>query len=307
MSSFLGLLTKVSFTRKIPIKKDQILTSYRLKLLTILANILTSHLVEADPKATHSFVSLMVETIEQKPYLSKEAAHKLIRAAIPIPADESQLQAIVVSFGLALLQEITFNLVVYAGAEVASKTLRENICKEYGLILMSLVESQRLYDEAVAICSVGQRVDEWMLQAYMDCRRRKMNQRMTVLADCISLEEPIPEDLLCFIDVMGNIYELRGTAYRGVVLKEKNNNIYNYWYMYKKGTLDSDLDDVAMKTQFLDFINSKCEHLMQQYKIKVNQYYDQGLYEQTMMIMETYYKLDPKVELLAQRSAKPKL
>ena len=52
LASFLGLLTKVSFTRRLPLKNDQVLTAYRLKLLTILANVLTSHLVAVDAEAT---------------------------------------------------------------------------------------------------------------------------------------------------------------------------------------------------------------------------------------------------------------
>lgn len=85
---------------------------------------------------------------------------------------------------------------------------------------------------------------------------------MTVLADCISLEEPIPQDLLDFIAIMGKIYELRGTAYRSVVFKDKTNNLYNYWHMYKRGSEDKDLENVAMKTQFLQFINNLCEKWM---------------------------------------------
>jgi len=45
MTSFLGLLQTISYTRKIPIKKDLIMTQYRLKLLTILANFLTTNLL----------------------------------------------------------------------------------------------------------------------------------------------------------------------------------------------------------------------------------------------------------------------
>lgn len=52
MTSFLGLLQTISYTRKIPIKKDLIMTQYRLKLLTILANFLTTLLLQFDEKAT---------------------------------------------------------------------------------------------------------------------------------------------------------------------------------------------------------------------------------------------------------------
>ena len=37
---------------------------------------------------------------------------------------------------------------------------------------------------------------------------------MTALADCIFLEEPIPQELIDYIDYMGIIFELKAVAYR---------------------------------------------------------------------------------------------
>jgi hypothetical protein len=179
---------------------------------------------------------------------NKETAHKKIRDAIPSPIDETKLENLVIPYGFALLQEITFNLIVYIGADVNSQVLRNHIFTEYKQILLSLVHSYMLYDQAVGLTKQGQPITEAMLENYMDVRRRKMNQKMTVLADCISVEEPIPTDLLEFIDIMGHIYELRGTAYRSVVQKDRNNNLYNYWHMFKKGNEDPTLDSVTMKT-----------------------------------------------------------
>ena len=102
-----------------------------------------------------------------------------------------------------------------------------------------------------------------MLETYLDLRKRKMNQTMTVLADCISLEEPIPMDLIEFINHMGSVYELRGTAFRGVVnAKDINNNIYNFWCMYTEGKQDLTLDNLHLKLQFLEFIDKRCELML---------------------------------------------
>jgi hypothetical protein len=46
MTSFLGLLQTISYLKKVPMKKDLIMTQYRIKLLTILANFLTSQLLQ---------------------------------------------------------------------------------------------------------------------------------------------------------------------------------------------------------------------------------------------------------------------
>jgi hypothetical protein len=46
MTSFLGLLHSISFTKKVHIKKHLIMTQYRIKLLTILANTLITYLLQ---------------------------------------------------------------------------------------------------------------------------------------------------------------------------------------------------------------------------------------------------------------------
>ena len=60
LSSFLGLLQTISYTRLIPIKKELVMTQYRLKLLTILANFLTSQLLHFDDRATAAFVARLL-------------------------------------------------------------------------------------------------------------------------------------------------------------------------------------------------------------------------------------------------------
>ena len=104
-----------------------------------------------------------------------------------------------------------------------------------------------------------------MFEEYLTLRKKKMNQTMTVLADCISLEEPIPMDLIDFISNLGSLYELRGTAHRSCKVKERNNNLYNFWHMYKQGSEDLNLDKLVMKFQFLEFINQRCDKMMQEH------------------------------------------
>lgn len=67
MTSFLALLQSVKYT---PIKftkpkKDLILTQYRLKLLTILANFLTTHLMEFDSVKTTVFLAKLNSYLDQ--------------------------------------------------------------------------------------------------------------------------------------------------------------------------------------------------------------------------------------------------
>ena len=54
---------------------------------------------------------------------------------------------------------------------------------------------------------------------------------MTVLAECISLEEPIPYELFDFIERMGFICELKAVAYRDLSQPTKKQSLYNYWHL----------------------------------------------------------------------------
>ena len=70
-----------------------------------------------------------------------------------------------------------------------------------------------------------------------------MSQKMMVLADCIALEEPLPEGLLDYFQNLSEIAELTAVAYKDlqgatqVVNNEKllSNNLFYFWLLFKKG------------------------------------------------------------------------
>lgn len=68
-----------------------------------------------------------------------------------------------------------------------------------------------------------------------------------ILADCISLEEPIPEGLLDFIEQLGRILEIKAVAYKDLSAAppgSRKNNLYNYWHMHIKGVEDTSPDSL---------------------------------------------------------------
>lgn len=149
MTSFLGLLQTISYSRKIPIKKELILTQYRLKLLTVLANFLVTNLLEFDSRATTTFVSKLVSYLDQccattPPHQMLESGDQEIRSLIPDVQQEKEnsVEHLVLPFGFSLLYEITFNLNVYTCADVVSPTLRCALMKEFREILHSLITSK---------------------------------------------------------------------------------------------------------------------------------------------------------------------
>ena len=87
---------------------------------------------------------------------SREKAHKKIRALIPSPTNEDAVENLVLPIGFTLLQEITFNLLVYLDADVNSKLLRDLLFKEYMTIALALVRAPVLYKKAQELVKNGE-------------------------------------------------------------------------------------------------------------------------------------------------------
>jgi hypothetical protein len=176
--------------------------------LTVLANFLVTNLLEFDFKATTTFVSKLVTYLDQccasiPPHQMLESGDLEIRSMIPevnegknLAEKEDSVDHLVLPFGFSLLYEITHNLNVYTAADVSSPSLRCALMKEFREILHSMITSKKLFIEGT---SNPNQVNEARLLEYMSHKRKRMNFKMMILTDCISLEEPLPEGLLNFI------------------------------------------------------------------------------------------------------------
>jgi hypothetical protein len=199
---------------------------------------------------------------------------------------------------------MVFSLIVYCQADVQSTQLRKAILQEIREILNALVESKKMIDEAML--PEAPAVSEQQLQTYMRLKRKKLNYKMLILTDCIALEEPLPEGLLDFVQKMSEVYELRGVAYKDLQLtpevvlpKMGKNNLYMFWLIYTRGKKAVDETSPYLRTEFFRFIEDHCTELMEKkYRLRETPYFDEGVFDQTMRLIEIYYKLDPQLALL---------
>jgi hypothetical protein len=199
---------------------------------------------------------------------------------------------------------MVFSLIVYCQADVQSTQLRKAILQEIREILNALVESKKMIDEAML--PEAPAVSEQQLQTYMRLKRKKLNYKMLILTDCIALEEPLPEGLLDFVQKMSEVYELRGVAYKDLQLtpevvlpKMGKNNLYMFWLIYTRGKKAVDETSPYLRTEFFRFIEDHCIELMEKkYRLRETPYFDEGVFDQTMRLIEIYYKLDPQLALL---------
>ena len=199
---------------------------------------------------------------------------------------------------------MVFSLIVYCQADVQSTQLRKAILQEIREILNALVESKKMIDEAML--PEAPAVSEQQLQTYMRLKRKKQNYKMLILTDCIALEEPLPEGLLDFVQKMSEVYELRGVAYKDLQLtpevvlpKMGKNNLYMFWLIYTRGKKAVDETSPYLRTEFFRFIEDHCTELMEKkYRLRETPYFDESVFDQTMRLIEIYYKLDPQLALL---------
>ena len=70
-------------------------------------------------------------------------AHLEIRTHIPEAIGEDRVEKLVLPYGFGLLQEITFNFIVYCAADVQSLTLRVALLSEFRSILNALITSKK--------------------------------------------------------------------------------------------------------------------------------------------------------------------
>lgn len=50
----------------------------------------------------------------------------------------------------------------------------------------------------------------------MNYKRKKLNIKMMILADCIAVEEPIPQQLMDYIEEVSMVTELKAVAFKDV-------------------------------------------------------------------------------------------
>lgn len=61
---------------------------------------------------------------------------------------------------------------------------------------------------------------------------------------------------------------------------------------------------VILRTEFFSFIENHCRTLMdEKFHLKESPYFDHTVFEETMKLVETYYKLDPQLALLTKRTS----
>jgi hypothetical protein len=141
------------------------MTQYKLKLLTILVNLLATHLAIIDRDQTFDFVTKLIDLMKQsdsKSQESVEASYQNIKAKIPkkhLPKHfhlvDKQLQPFLLPFGFNLLLELTYLFIVQCKSEVVPLWLRDVILQEFRNILQSLVTAQMLFERNIKVDSNG--------------------------------------------------------------------------------------------------------------------------------------------------------
>jgi hypothetical protein len=89
-------------------------------------------------------------------------------------------------------------------------------------------------------------------------------------------------------------------------LRSLQNNLFFFWAMHTRSyqALQNPKEianSVVTRTEFFGFIEEHCRHLIEANKLKESPFFDYDRFNETMKLIESYYKLDPELALLAKR------
>lgn len=169
-----------------------VMAQSKLKLITILTNLLVTHMARLDKNLTYEFVNrlvsdLMDQSIEDlsssntSAEVPRGSKYRELKKSIPkeftlsldLDCDTSKL---LMPFGLNLLLEIAFIFVVQCKSEVLPDSLKTEIVEEYRNILLSLVQSEHLFSEKILLNDASElQMSKEDFDTYWDYKKRKMN------------------------------------------------------------------------------------------------------------------------------------
>lgn len=118
------------------------MTQYMLKLLTILSNILITHLLVLDAGKTDAFVAGLGQAIKETK--CGETSLNAVNSLVPACPSSASNEQIAMTLGCSLLKELAFKFVTYVSEEVTPAVLKTSLLKEYIKILYSLVTAELL-------------------------------------------------------------------------------------------------------------------------------------------------------------------
>lgn len=166
LTSFLGLLQSIRFNYSSgKVKHNHIMIQNKLKLLTILANLLLSHLSNINKDLAFDFVQQLSQLIkeslkdsrvesdtqtEEMYHTVKQNILELQKKVVKKDRNHS-VDNMVIPFGFNLLLELTFVLIVQCKSDVLPVQLRSMIIIEYDNILQSLVKADQIFTEKVSV------------------------------------------------------------------------------------------------------------------------------------------------------------
>lgn len=169
-----------------------VMAQSKLKLITILTNLLVTHMARLDKNLTYEFVNrlvsdLMDQSIEDlsssntRAEVPRGSKYRELKKSIPeeftLSLDpDCATSKLLMPFGLNLLLEIAFIFVVQCKSEVLPDSLKTEIVEEYRNILLSLVQSEHLFSEKILLNDASElQMSKEDFDTYWDYKKRKMN------------------------------------------------------------------------------------------------------------------------------------
>eukprot|EP01083_Nonionella_stella_P131215 398430_1 len=194
----------------------------KLKLISILINVIVNELVLRYPEPTRTFLTCALKTTDRA------------RCLQSIPTDS---QVLLVGFPLVLSLWQVFEREVGQWVSPSNSLLAEALLQEQRQIILSINERVDLKTNLVRDSSLNINKEEF-IESFMSIHRKRWQATMMLLCDALTMSPVLlTEERLLFIQKLGELFEYEGTVAHDISRHARNKdnkvpNVLNTWLSF---------------------------------------------------------------------------
>ncbi|EAR84420.2 hydroxymethylglutaryl-CoA synthase (macronuclear) [Tetrahymena thermophila SB210] len=269
---------------------------YRLKLITIIINLLTSSLIQLDFECSSFVIQELIYFFKNNNKNMKNinvesliSAKKQSKIGL---SEQEKVKQLALIFGLNLLSEC-IRIFKYNNdrAHIADEYLENHLMKELFNIIESQIQAYNLWKQVQGTTQTK----NLNIEKFIENRQKRLCSTMMLLCDCVDLNpNSINPNIMNVIYRLGQVYELEITMIHDVQKWKPSLdeiNLYSYWLI--QNNLFSQGEAIENRKAFIQYITK----ILKQKKQDLQSLLDnklKTLCEITSEVIHSYYNFDQK-------------
>eukprot|EP01016_Furgasonia_blochmanni_P051331 TRINITY_DN8065_c0_g1_i1.p1 TRINITY_DN8065_c0_g1~~TRINITY_DN8065_c0_g1_i1.p1 ORF type:complete len:461 (+),score=158.40 TRINITY_DN8065_c0_g1_i1:114-1496(+) len=264
LTSFLDVMDLIHFTTTDKQSQTREFAITKLKLLSILVNIVTFNLLRAEPKKTQELFQVL------KNGSCVDGFMQSITDSTPE-----------IRYGLSLLSELVRIFRFTLDSLIQTEWMKRTLIQELLHMMNAIIKSNSLWEQAMD--------GAFDLNQFMAARKKRLSGTMMLFCDALHLKDnELSTQYFSVLEKLGDAYELEAMVARDLQRRKKNEeNIYSYWLMML-GKQISD-EDMETKMKFISTMESILGPRREEIR-KILTPSQLQMYKRTQKLISEYYK-----------------